>query len=101
MYKCNKQIQCNSIKSALDTCIQLNQWDEAVQLAKSHHIPDIESLLAKYAEKLIGDPEKSFTVIQLYRKAGRFLDAAKQIYSVSGPRLQHLQHWLHQGYFSF
>lgn len=70
------------MKHALDICIQLNQWDAAIQLAKSYDVPDVDNLLAKYAEQLIGDSEKSLTAVQLYRKAGRFLDAAKLIYQV-------------------
>ncbi len=74
--------KCNQLKSAMDVCIQLNQWESAVHLAKSHDIRDIDHLLGKYAEQLTGDADKTLSAIQLYRKAGRYLDAAKLIYQV-------------------
>ena len=31
--------KCGEVRAALDTCIQLNNWETAVALAKTHHIP--------------------------------------------------------------
>jgi WD repeat-containing protein 35 len=66
----------------LDVCIQLNQWEKAVQLSKTNQLRDVDSLLGKYTEHLSGTNEKTFAAVQLYRKAGKFLDAAKLIFEV-------------------
>lgn len=42
------------LNDALDVCIQLNQWDSAVQLSKTHNLRDVDALLGKYAEHLTG-----------------------------------------------
>lgn len=47
--------QCGKVNDALDICVQLNQWDYAVQLSKIHHLRDIDSLLGKYAEQFAGN----------------------------------------------
>lgn len=41
------------------------QWDQAVELAKAHHIKEIDSLLAKYAAHLL-EKEKVLNAIELY-----------------------------------
>jgi WD repeat-containing protein 35 len=33
--------------------VRLNQWNLAVQLANTHHVPEIDTLLAKYATHLL------------------------------------------------
>lgn len=43
----------------------LMQWDLAVELAKTHHIKEIDSLLAKYAAHLL-EKEKVLDAIELY-----------------------------------
>ena len=43
---------------------------------------DIDTLLEKYAQQLTADSEKSLAAVQLYRKAGRFIDAAKIVFGV-------------------
>ncbi len=54
----------------------LNQWDQAVTLAQQHNFPQIEGLLAKYANHLL-DKEKFLEAIELYRKANHHTEAAK------------------------
>lgn len=57
------------MKRAIDCCVLLNQWDQGVALAQAHSLPQIEGLLAKYANHLL---EKKLTsdAIELYRKVG-------------------------------
>ena len=31
-------LKCNKIQAAIDTCVYLNQWNQAVDLAKKHNI---------------------------------------------------------------
>lgn len=74
-------LQCGQIKSAVDTCVNLNQWDQAVDLAKKFKLPEISSLLAKYASHLLAKG-KLLEAVKLYRKANHFLEAARLLYQV-------------------
>ena len=73
--------QCNHIKKAIDSCVDLNQWNTAIELAKTHNVREIDSLLAKYASHLL-EKNKIVSAIELYRKAGHFLNAAKLLFKV-------------------
>ena len=76
-------LKCNNITSAIDTCVTLNHWHDAVELAKKYNQPtQISSLLAKYAQHLL-DEDKTFQAIELYRKANHFLEAAKLLFDVA------------------
>ncbi|CAB3400291.1 unnamed protein product [Caenorhabditis bovis] len=65
-------------RKAMSCCIDHNFWDRANKIAKAHNLEDVESMLAKYAERLVGmgSNEKSMAACQLYKRAGRFMDAA-------------------------
>jgi WD repeat-containing protein 35 len=63
-------------KAAVDVCVQLNQWDRAVELAGIHKLPQIEGLLHKYATKLL-DEKHTIQAVELYRKANREADSAR------------------------
>ena len=71
------------LEIALDTCIKLNQWDMAVDLSKKYHLGDVESLLGKYAAELTGSNEKTMAAVQLFRKAGKYLQAARKVFEVN------------------
>lgn len=45
--------QAGDSKAAIDCCVLLNQWDQAVTLAQQHNFPQIEGLLVKYASHLL------------------------------------------------
>ncbi|XP_055481799.1 WD repeat-containing protein 35 isoform X5 [Psammomys obesus] len=75
-------LKCNQPKSAVDTCVHLNQWNKAVELAKSHSMKEIGSLLARYASHLL-EKNKTLDAIELYRKASYFFDAAKLMYKIA------------------
>lgn len=53
------------MKEAIDCCVQLNQWDQAIQLAKQHNIKEVDSLLTKYASHLM-EKNKTLEAIELY-----------------------------------
>lgn len=74
-------VKCNKVKQAIDCCVQLNQWNEAIELAKKFNMKEIDGLLTKYASHLL-EKNKIINAIELYRKANRFLDAAKLLYKV-------------------
>ena len=52
---------------AVDCCVVLNQWDQAVALAQQHSMPEIQTLLFKYAAMLL-EQHKTMEAVQLYRK---------------------------------
>ncbi|XP_066559744.1 WD repeat-containing protein 35 isoform X2 [Amia ocellicauda] len=75
-------LKCNQPKAAVDTCVHLNQWNKAVELAKNHNMKEIGSLLSKYASHLL-EKNKILEAIELYRKAHHFLDAAKLMFKIA------------------
>ncbi|VDN45735.1 unnamed protein product, partial [Gongylonema pulchrum] len=68
------------LNEALDICIKLNQWEYAVQLSKTHNLRDVDPLLSRYAEELTGSNEKTLAAVQLYRRAGKYLQAARTVF---------------------
>ncbi|XP_063406795.1 WD repeat-containing protein 35-like isoform X2 [Mytilus trossulus] len=78
----NAYIRCNHIKKAIDCCVHLNQWNQAIELAKTHNVREIDSLLAKYAQHLL-EKNKFVNAIELYRKAGHYLEAAKLLFKLA------------------
>lgn len=75
-------LRCGDIKTAVDSCVLLNQWDRAVNLAQQHNFQQIEGLLAKYAQHLL-DKNKKIEAVQLYRKASRHTEAAKLLSQIA------------------
>ncbi|CAI4227348.1 unnamed protein product [Auanema sp. JU1783] len=84
---CDQSVNCyirnDKIPKALDVCIQLNQWDMAVQLSRTHKLRDVDALLGKYAQELTGSNERTLAAVQLYKRAGRFLDAARIVFEIA------------------
>lgn len=76
------------IKSAVNVCVNLKQWGQAVELAQKYKMPQIGALLDKHASHLLQDgrlPE----AVELQRKAGRYLDAARLMSKLAeGERLK-------------
>jgi WD repeat-containing protein 35 len=70
------------VMEAVDTCVLLNQWALAVELAQQHNLQSIESLLTKYANHLL-EKERKLEAVQLYRKANRNMEAAKLITEIA------------------
>ncbi|XP_063088248.1 WD repeat-containing protein 35 isoform X3 [Cavia porcellus] len=75
-------LKCNQPKAAVDTCVHLHQWNKAVELAKSHSMKEIGSLLARYASHLL-EKNKTLDAVELYRKASYFFDAAKLMFKIA------------------
>lgn len=80
-------IKCNRIKAAIDCCVHLNQWNTAIELAKTHNVREIDMLLAKYAQHLL-EKKKVLDAISLYRKAGHFMDAAKLMFKIADEQMK-------------
>ena len=58
-------LKTGKVKEAIDCCVQLNEWDQAIDLAQKHNIKEIDNLLAKYASYLL-DKKKTLDAIELY-----------------------------------
>lgn len=69
-------LRMGDIKSAIDSCVLLNEWERAVTLAEQHNFPQIENVLAKYASHLTVNG-KTMQAIELYRRANKSTEAAK------------------------
>uniref|UniRef100_A0A672HZ28 WD repeat-containing protein 35 n=1 Tax=Salarias fasciatus TaxID=181472 RepID=A0A672HZ28_SALFA len=80
-------LKCNQPKAAVDTCVHLNQWNKAVELARTHNMKEIKSLLSKYASHLL-EKNKILEAVELYRKAHHFLDAAKLMFKIAEEEAQ-------------
>jgi WD repeat-containing protein 35 len=72
-------IKVGDIKSAVEACIQLNQWDEAFKIAETYDLTDITTLLAQYAQHLL-DNKKYASAIELYRKVNYCDKSAKHLF---------------------
>ena len=70
-------LKLDDIKSAIDTCILLNRWEDAIDLAEQGDFPQIDGLISKYAAKLLGDGGNRFRAIELYQRSGKLVEAAK------------------------
>ncbi|XP_011304110.1 WD repeat-containing protein 35 [Fopius arisanus] len=69
-------IKYGDVKQAVDTCVRLNHWDQAVDLAKTYKVAQINDLMNKYANHLLTNG-KRLQAIELYRSANCHLEAAK------------------------
>ncbi|DAZ96060.1 TPA: hypothetical protein N0F65_005838 [Lagenidium giganteum] len=69
-------LRMGDVKSAIDSCVLLNEWERAVTLAEQHHFPQIENVLTKYASHLMVNG-KTMQAIELYRRANKSTEAAK------------------------
>lgn len=74
-------VQCDQLKNAIDCCIQLNHWQTAIDLAKNRDMTDINEMLTRYAKQLL-DNKCYVQAVELYRRAGCFLEAAKIVQKV-------------------
>ncbi|KAL0027242.1 hypothetical protein WJX77_006308 [Trebouxia sp. C0004] len=69
-------IKGGEVKRAVDCCVLLSQWDQAVTLAQEYSIPQIQTLLFKYAAMLL-EQQRTMEAVQLYRKAHFHKEAAQ------------------------
>jgi WD repeat-containing protein 35 len=59
----------------------MSEWKIAIDLAHEYDVPNIDSLLSKYAEHLLMK-EKYFDIVELYRKANKVFDASSMLLKV-------------------
>ncbi|KAJ3300442.1 WD repeat-containing protein 35 [Borealophlyctis nickersoniae] len=75
-------VKLGDVKAAVDTCVHLNQWNTAVELAEAHNFREIEDLLAKYATYLL-DEDRRLNAVELYRKANYCQKSAKLLFEMA------------------
>jgi WD repeat-containing protein 35 len=69
-------MKLSDVKSAVNASISLKQWGLGLHLAQRHKMPQINTLLTKHAAQL-KEENRLLEAVELQRKAGRFLDAAR------------------------
>ncbi|KAF7991771.1 hypothetical protein HCN44_010572 [Aphidius gifuensis] len=69
-------IKYGDVKQAVDTCVRLNHWDQAVDLAKTYKMAQINDLLNKYANHLLSNG-KILQAIELFKSANCYIEASK------------------------
>lgn len=69
-------VKYGDVKQAVETCVRLNHWDRALELAKTYKMAAIGELMTKYANHLLQN-NKRLQAVELYRKANCPLEAAK------------------------
>ena len=82
-YAVKAYLKANNTRAAIDCCVLLNQWNEAIDLAEKNNFVQIEALLSRYASVLI-EENKTIEAIMLYRKANRNTEAAKILNKIAG-----------------
>ncbi|CAF2971349.1 unnamed protein product [Rotaria sp. Silwood2] len=67
---------CNRIQEAVQMCIELSQWNMGIELARHYNLSELKALLTRQAKTLLNQ-NKPFDAIELYKKSGNYLEAAK------------------------
>lgn len=75
-------IKFGDVKKAIDACVLLNQWNQAVELAEQHNFLQIEALLQKYASHLI-EKNKKMEAVELFRKANKNTESARLLAEIA------------------
>jgi WD repeat-containing protein 35 len=75
-------MKLSDVKSAVNASISLKQWSLGLNLAQRYKMPQINTLLTKHASQL-KDENRLLEAVELQRKAGRFLDAARLLVKLS------------------
>lgn len=74
--------KAGDVKAAVDCCVELNHWEQAVRLAEQHSLPEIERYLAQYAAHLVKRKDIC-RAIELYQKAGVHGASARLLVSLA------------------
>ena len=83
---CDEAVKCylryGDVKKAIDTCVLMNKWNLAVELAEKNNFFQIEGLVNKFGSILL-EKGKKMDLVELYRKAHRHTDAAKILMKIA------------------
>ena len=75
-------IKNNNIKKAINTCITLNRWDKAMEIAEKYNYYEINDLLKNFSDDLLKKGKK-MDLIDFFYKSHRYIDAAKLINQIA------------------
>ncbi|KAH6588195.1 hypothetical protein BASA61_006004 [Batrachochytrium salamandrivorans] len=75
-------VKLGDIAAAINTCVFLNQWNAAIELAEIHNFKDIGNVLAKYASYLLSQNQK-WEAVALYRKANYCQKSARLLFELA------------------
>lgn len=62
----------------MNCCMQLHQWDQALQLAQQCNFTEAEGLLQQYAQHLL-EKKKYLEAVELYRKVSTSANAQQML----------------------
>lgn len=83
---CEEAVKCylkfGDVKKAIDTCVLMNKWNLAVELAEKNNFFQIEGLVTKFCNILI-EKNKKMDLVELYRKAHKHTEAAKMLIKIA------------------
>ena len=64
-------------KAAIDCCVSLNRWGDALELAEKHNFSQVEGLFLRLAGNMVSQgPLKQLEAVELYRCANKPQEAA-------------------------
>uniref|UniRef100_UPI00358FD466 WD repeat-containing protein 35 isoform X2 n=1 Tax=Myxine glutinosa TaxID=7769 RepID=UPI00358FD466 len=72
----------NQPKLAINACVELNKWKQAVELAQFHNVHEVRPLLAKYVARLLENGQQ-LEAVELYRIAHCHLEAAQLLFQLA------------------
>lgn len=75
-------IKLGDVKKAIDTCVLMNKWNLAVELAEKNNFFQIEGLVTKFCNILI-EKNKKMDLVELYRKAHKHTEAARMLNKIA------------------
>jgi WD repeat-containing protein 35 len=75
-------MKLGDVQAAINTCVYLNQWNIAIELAETHRFKEIESVLKKYGEHILEQGRQKEAVL-LYRKANFCQNSAKILFDIA------------------
>jgi len=83
---CDEAVKCylryGDVKKAIDTCVLMNKWNLAVELAEKNNFYQIEGLVNKFGSILM-EKGKKMDLVELYRKAHKNTEAAKILIKIA------------------
>ncbi len=72
----------NNVGNAINSCIKLNRWDKAFEIAEKYNYYEFDELIKNFSDELI-QKGKKMDLIDLFRKSHRHINAAKIINSIA------------------
>ncbi|KAJ3259989.1 WD repeat-containing protein 35 [Boothiomyces macroporosus] len=75
-------MKLGDVPQAINSCVHLNLWSTAIELAEKHKFKDIENILNKYASHILKSNKKK-EAIELYRKANYCQKSALLIFEIA------------------